>query len=223
MSAFAVIKTGGKQYRVVQDDVLVIEKLLDASGDPLGAGDEVQFDQVLMLGGESDAKIGTPLVSGAVVSAEVVEQRRADKITIIKTRQRNTYQRKMGHRQHETVVRITGISASGAPKAKKAKAAAPKAEKPASAPVDAVAPAASDASVAAPFLAAPNGDADDLKKLDGVGPAMEKKLNAIGIFHFHQIAGFSADDVAKAEEAIGAGKFEKGGWVAQAGELAKGE
>lgn len=217
MSAFAVIKTGGKQYRVVEDDVLVIERLLNDEGEPLGDGDAVVFDQVLMLGGEGDSKIGAPMVAGAAVTAEVLEQRRAKKITIIKTRQRNTYQRKMGHRQNETVVRITGISADGAPAPKKK--AASKAKKPAEA---ATVPAAPAGDVQAPFLAAPNGEPDDLKKLDGVGPAAEKKFHAAGIFHFHQIAGFTAEDIAKAEETLGAGKFEKGNWVAQAGELASG-
>ncbi len=103
---FAVIKTGGKQYRVAADDVIVVEKL---AGD---AGDTLVFDQVLMIGDGDTVNTGLPLIGGAQVTAEVVEQRRAAKIIIFKTKQRNTYRRKKGHRQNETVVKITGISSN---------------------------------------------------------------------------------------------------------------
>ena len=102
---FAVIRTGGKQYRVAENDVIRIEKL-DAE-----AGSEVTFDQVLMVGGEGDAKIGAPLVEGATVKAELVEQMRDKKGIIFKKRRRQNSRRKNGHRQHLSVVRITGISA----------------------------------------------------------------------------------------------------------------
>ena len=100
---YAVIKTGGKQYRVAKDDIIKIEKL-DAE-----AGDKVEFKDVLMVGGEGDAAIGTPLLDGAVVTAEVLEQTRAAKIIVFKKKRRHNYRRKKGHRQHQTVVRITGI------------------------------------------------------------------------------------------------------------------
>lgn len=115
---YAVIRTGGKQYRVAKDDVIAVEKLNGK------AGDKVKFDEVLMLGeAGKEPKIGEPLVSGASVTAEVVEQERADKITVIKFRRRKNYHRTKGHRQHETVLKITDISAKAA-----AKKAAPKAE-----------------------------------------------------------------------------------------------
>lgn len=115
---YAVIRTGGKQYRVAKDDVIAVEKL-DGK-----AGDKVKFDEILMLGeAGKEPKIGEPLVSGASVTAEVVEQDRADKITVIKFRRRKNYHRNKGHRQHETVLKITDISAKAA-----AKKAAPKAE-----------------------------------------------------------------------------------------------
>ena len=115
---YAVIRTGGKQYRVAKDDVIAVEKL-DGK-----AGDKVKFDEILMLGETGkEPKIGEPLVSGASVTAEVVEQDRADKITVIKFRRRKNYHRNKGHRQHETVLKITDISAKAA-----AKKAAPKAE-----------------------------------------------------------------------------------------------
>ncbi len=98
---FAVIKTGGKQYKVTADDVLTIEKL------PAVAGDTVTFDEVLMVGAEGDVTIGAPLVDGASVVAELVEQKRDKKIVIFKKKRRQNYRRKNGHRQHLSVVRIT--------------------------------------------------------------------------------------------------------------------
>lgn len=101
---YAVIKTGGKQYRVAADEVLKIEKIV---GD---AGAKVEFTEVLMVGGGSgDAKIGNPSVSGAKVIAEVVEHKRAAKVIAFKKRRRKNSRRKRGHRQHQTVVRIKEI------------------------------------------------------------------------------------------------------------------
>jgi large subunit ribosomal protein L21 len=101
---YAVIKTGGKQYRVAADDVLVIEKI---AGD---AGAKVEFGEVLMVGGTgAGVKIGAPLVSGAVVKAEVVEQGRGPKVIAFKKRRRKNSRRKRGHRQELTTVKITEI------------------------------------------------------------------------------------------------------------------
>jgi large subunit ribosomal protein L21 len=102
---FAVIRTGGKQYKVAEGDVIAVEKL---TGDP---GATVALDEVLMVGEGADATAGAPLVAGASVSAELVEHRRADKIIVFKKKRRHNYRRKNGHRQHQTVLRITGISA----------------------------------------------------------------------------------------------------------------
>ncbi len=102
---FAVIRTGGKQYRVAENDVIRVEKL-DAE-----AGSDVTFDQVLMVGGDGEAKIGSPLVDGATVTAELVEQMRDKKVIIFKKRRRQNSRRKNGHRQHLSVIRIKSISA----------------------------------------------------------------------------------------------------------------
>ena len=100
---FAVIKTGGKQYRVATNDVLTIEKL---DGE---AGSEVEFTEVLMIGGNGTTQIGTPTVSGAKVTAEFVEQTRGPKLIAFKKRRRKNSRRKKGHRQDLTKVRITNI------------------------------------------------------------------------------------------------------------------
>lgn len=114
---YAVIKTGGKQYRVAANDVIRIERL---AGE---AGDKITFDNVLFVGDGDDVTVGTPFVSGATVAAEVVEQARGPKIRIFKKRRRKHYQRTQGHRQNLTIVKITDISASGGKKtASKAKA-----------------------------------------------------------------------------------------------------
>jgi large subunit ribosomal protein L21 len=105
---YAVIKTGGKQYRVQPDDILEIERL------PGEAGDILEFDQVLMLSGESGFEIGTPVVAGALVAAELVEQTRGDKIKIFKKKRRKHYRRTMGHRQDLSQIRITEILTGGA-------------------------------------------------------------------------------------------------------------
>ena len=119
---FAVIKTGGKQYRVSKDDVIAIERL---AGD---AGATIVFDEVLMLGDQ----VGAPRVTGAQVVAEVVRQIRDEKKIIFKKRRRKHYRRRTGHRQDLTLVKITdmgtGLRVQATPAAKKTAAAAPAAE-----------------------------------------------------------------------------------------------
>ncbi len=101
---YAVIKTGGKQYRVAKDDVLTIERL---TGD---AGSTLEFTEVLMVGEGASVKVGKPTVSGAKVTAELVEQSRGPKVIAFKKRRRKNSRRKKGHRQDLTIVKITGIS-----------------------------------------------------------------------------------------------------------------
>ncbi|MGH6814153.1 MAG: 50S ribosomal protein L21 [Hyphomicrobiaceae bacterium] len=102
---YAVIKTGGKQYRVAANDVLDIEKL------PGTAGTQIEFAEVLMIGGgDGEAKVGLPLLSGAKVIGEVIEQKRGDKVIAFKKRRRKNSRRKRGHRQELTTVRITSIA-----------------------------------------------------------------------------------------------------------------
>jgi large subunit ribosomal protein L21 len=120
---FAVIKTGGKQYKVAPNDVLRIEKI---EGQP---GDTVELGAVLAVGGEAGVTLGAPLVEGAMVAAQVIEQGRADKIIVFKKKRRKNHRRRNGHRQHETVLRVTEILTDGkkpskAPSKAKAKAKA---------------------------------------------------------------------------------------------------
>jgi large subunit ribosomal protein L21 len=104
---YAVIKTGGKQYRVQPGDTIVVEKL---DGD---AGSELKFDSVLMLGGDKGVTLGAPLIDGAFVGATLIETRKGEKVKIFKKTRRQGYRRTNGHRQHESVLRITGIEGAG--------------------------------------------------------------------------------------------------------------
>jgi large subunit ribosomal protein L21 len=101
---YAVIKTGGKQYRVAQNDLLTIERL---EGEP---GASIEFADVLMVGEGDKVKVGAPFVDGAKVTAELVDQARGPKVIAFKKRRRQNSRRKRGHRQHLSLVRITGIT-----------------------------------------------------------------------------------------------------------------
>jgi large subunit ribosomal protein L21 len=116
---YAVIKTGGKQYRVSKDDVIVVEKLAANTGSAL------ELDEVLILDDGKETVLGTPMVEGARVAATVLDQTRSDKIIVFKKKRRKDYKRKKGHRQDLTVLRITDILAKGQ-KATTAKVAVPK-------------------------------------------------------------------------------------------------
>ncbi len=206
---FAVIKTGGKQYKVAPEDVITVEKL------KAEAGDTVEITDVLMVGGDGTPSIGAPHVEGATVAAEVVEQTRGDKVMVFKKKRRTTYRRTAGHRQNHTVLRIMEIL-TGGKKASKKKAA-PKAAEEKAAPAEEKAPKVE----AAPE--APAG-ADDLKKISGVGPALEKKLHALGVTSFQQIAEFSPEKIAEVDEQLNfKGRIEREDWIGQAKTLMAGD
>lgn len=100
---YAVIRTGGKQYRVAQGDVLKVEKLVGQ------VGDTVTLNQVLFIGGNGEVKIGTPTLSDAKVSAEILDQGKAKKVLVFKKKRRKSYSRQRGHRQQLTTLKIMGI------------------------------------------------------------------------------------------------------------------
>ncbi|WP_127558889.1 50S ribosomal protein L21 [Nioella ostreopsis] len=204
---FAVLKTGGKQYKVQSGDVLRVEKLA------ADAGETIQFNDVLMLGGDSTV-LGAPTVAGAAVQATVIDQIKGEKlIHFVKRRRKHGSKRTKGHRQQLTLVRITDILASGAD-ATGVKAAVGAGS--VSTAADA-APAAKPAKKAEAAPAAAAAGADDLKQLSGVGPALEKKLHEAGVTTFAQIAAWNADDIAAMDEKLSfKGRIEREGWVEQA-------
>ena len=224
---FAVLKTGGKQYKVASGDVLRVEKL-DAS-----AGETIQFNDVLMV----NTTIGAPFVVDAGVQAEVIDQIKGEKtINFVKRRRKHSSARKKGHRQQLTLVRIgsiletgadnSGVKAAlggagvsyavalGAPTSLKAAAAAARASQP-----------KSTKNVAAPKAAkvAMSTDVDDLSRITGVGPAIVKKLHALDVTSFAQIVAWTPEEVADMDEKLSfKGRIDRDNWLVQAAELAKG-
>ncbi len=211
---FAVMKTGGKQYKVQAGDILRVERLA------ADAGEKIQFNDVLMLGGDT-MTVGAPLVAGAAVQAEVIDQIKGEKlIHFVRRRRKHSSKRTKGHRQKLTLVKITDILASGAD-ATGVKAAVGSGSVGAVAVAAAAAPA--KAKAAAPKAAATTASGDDLKQLSGVGPALEKKLHAAGVTSFAQIAAWTEADVAAFDEKLNfKGRIEREGWIDQAKALAQG-
>lgn len=204
---YAVIKTGGKQYRVAANDKITIEKLDGA------AGDQITFDNVLMVGNGGSVEIGAPFVAGASVVGEIAAQEKADTVYIFKKRRRKHYRRRNGHRQLLTSVTITDILTGGAKPAAKAKA-----EKKAEAKA---APAAAAQPLAAPVA---DGKSDDISLIGGIGPKMETGMRELGYNTFASIAAMSADDVAKAEAHLKQkGRIGREEWIEQAKELLAGK
>lgn len=216
---FAVLKTGGKQYKVQSGDVLRVEKLAADSGE------KIQFNDILMLGGETTV-VGAPFVDGAGVQAEVIEQIKGDKVIhFVRRRRKHSSKRTKGHRQKLTLVRVTDILASGADKSGvKAAVGAGSVSGVAVAAAAPAARAAAPVAEAAPAAApAASTGGDDLKKLSGVGPALEKKLHEAGVTTFAQIAEWTEDDVAAMDEKLSfKGRITREGWIEQAQELVKG-
>ena len=211
---FAVLKTGGKQYKVATGDVLRIEKL-----DAL-AGDKIQFNEILMVGNT----VGAPFVADAGVQAEVIDQIKGEKtVNFVKRRRKHSSARKKGHRQQLTLVRIGDILEQGADKSG-VKAAvngagfvietpykgAPTSKKAAAAVARASTPKAAKAKATPKAAAAVEGD--DLTQLTGIGPAAAKKLNDAGVTTFAQVAAIdTATFEVKVSDKV----------IAQAADLAK--
>jgi large subunit ribosomal protein L21 len=218
---FAVIKTGGKQYRVAAEDVLTVDRI---AGE---VGEIVQIGNVLAHGEGDDVVIGAPFVDGASIAAEVVEQGRGPKVIAFKKRRRQNSRRTRGHRQLLTTVRISEILLDGAKPSKKA-AAKPAKEAPAKeakAAKDKAAPAKDEAdkteTASAPLFKAPKGKGDDLTQIKGIGPVAAGQLNEQGITTFAQIAALTDEDVARIDEAMPFSADQVSDWRQQAAELAK--
>ena len=214
---FAVMKTGGKQYRVKVGDTLRVEKLA------ADAGDKVQFNDVLMVG----STVGAPFVDGAGVQAEVIDQIKGDKVIhFVKRRRKHSSKRTKGHRQKLTLLKITDVLESGAGKSG-VKAAVGAGSVAATAAVPQAAPAAksvptqdaTDTGTKPANLLPQARDTgpDNLKQINGLGPKMEKMLHENGVFHFDQIAAWGADEIAYMDATLSLkGRMERDNWIAQA-------
>jgi len=206
---YAVVKTGGKQYRVAVGDKLKVESL-DAQ-----EGDNVILDHVLMIGDGDSVEVGTPTLD-KTVEATVLSNGRGKKLRIVKFRRRQNSRTRTGHRQNYTELEITAIGGKAAAPKKAAAVKKATAPKKTAVPKEAVAK-----KTAAPKKAAKAEGADDLSKISGVGPVIVGKLAAIGITTFQQIADFTADDIARTDDELNfKGRIERDEWVKQATEFA---
>ncbi|MDO6492840.1 MAG: 50S ribosomal protein L21 [Cellulophaga sp.] len=187
---YAIVEIAGQQFKVAKDQKVYVHRLQTEEGQ------KVTFDNVLLLENGKDITIGAPAIDGAAVEAKVVKHLKGDKVIVFKKKRRKGYKVKNGHRQYLTEIVIENILASGAKKAAPKKEAAPKAE----------------AKKAAPKKSA---KADDLKKVEGIGPKIAETLAAAGISTFAELA---KTDAAKISEIIAdvRGNHVTDTWPAQA-------
>lgn len=212
---YAVIKTGGKQYKVSENDIIRIEKV---TAEP---GEIVNADSVFAVHDQQGKlHLGAPVVEGATVRLEVLMQKRTRKIVIFKKRRRKNSRRKRGYRHHLTHVRVLEILTGGAAPSKQPLGLPEKIFK-----VKQEIPAVTIQGDIRPFakLDAAEGAPDNLQLISGVGPALEKTLNENGVFHYWQIIGMSDAEAEKFdEEADLKGRVLREDWRTQAQELSQG-
>ncbi len=210
---FAVIKTGGKQYRVAADDTLIVGKI------EANTGDIVTIGEVLLVGEGDSATVGTPLVEGASVAAEVVKQGRHKTVIAFKKRRRQNSRRKRGQRQHETTLRITEILTGGARPSVSARGSAD-AEAPAPQIETATPAPASTAQEATPLFSAPAQPADDLVVITGIGKVAAQQLKDQGLTTFAQLAALTEEDIARIDANMPFSSAQIRDWQEQAKKLA---
>ncbi|MCO5089609.1 50S ribosomal protein L21 [Bosea sp. (in: a-proteobacteria)] len=209
---FAVIKTGGKQFRVAANDRITVAKI---EGNP---GDTVAFGSVLMLTEGEKTTLDAKALSEITVAGEIVEQARGEKVIAFKKRRRQNSKRKRGFRAELTIVRITDILTGGKkPEMKKGDASA--------VALKAASTATKGKAAAKPAEAAAEGlDASNLSLISGIGPTIEKKLRAAGIASWNEIAAWTEADIAKWDEELKLrGRATREEWVEQAKELLAGK
>ncbi len=240
---YAIVEIAGQQFKVAKDQKVFVHRLSEDEGS------SVSFDNVLLIGDGDNITLGAPAIEGAQVGAKITRHLKGDKVIVFKKKRRKGYQKSNGHRQYLSEIVIESILASGAKKAtkKEEKAVAPKADKkepvkkaPKAAPKKEVEVSdnlisraenrAEEAKIEINIEKLLNSvgtalkaDADDLKLINGIGPAYEEKLNEIGIYTFQQISKLKAADREElsALEGVTREKIESEEWVKQAKELLK--
>ena len=175
---YAIVEIAGQQFKVVKDQKVFVHRLQTEEGK------QVAFDNVLLIGDGDNVTVGAPAIDGAQVGAKVLKHLKGDKVIVFKKKRRKGFRKKNGHRQSLTEIVIESIAASGAKKAapakaeKKVEAAAPKAE-------------------AKPTAKKATAKADDLKKVEGIGPKIAETLNAAGITTFAELAQSTPEKIAE--------------------------
>ncbi|HSM63060.1 MAG TPA: 50S ribosomal protein L21 [Gillisia sp.] len=233
---YAIVEIAGQQFKVAKDQKVFVNRLAGEEGD------KVSFDKVLLSGDGDNITLGAPAINGALVDAKITRHVKGDKVIVFKKKRRKGYRVKNGHRQSLTEISIVGITLPGGKKTSSAKAE-PKKEAPKAAPK---AKAKKEVEVSENLVTraehrvegnieinvdkllhsigtASKADADDLKEINGIGPAYETKLNEIGIYTYEQISKLKAADrdELSAIDGITREKIESDEWVKQAKELLK--
>ncbi|TVZ26503.1 large subunit ribosomal protein L21 [Gillisia sp. Hel_I_86] len=232
---YAIVEIAGQQFKVAKDQKVFVNRLAGEEGD------KVSFNKVLLSGDGDNITLGAPAIDGALVDAKITRHVKGDKVIVFKKKRRKGYRVKNGHRQSLTEISIVGITLPGGKKSSSAKAE-PKKEAPKAAPK---AKAKKEVEVSENLVTraenrtegmeinidkllhsigtATKADADDLKEINGIGPAYETKLNEIGIYTYGQISKLKAADREElsAIDGITREKIESEEWVKQAKELLK--
>ena len=188
---YAIVEMAGQQFKVAKDQKVYVHRLKEEEGK------KVTFDKVLLLEDNGNVTIGAPVIEGAAVEAKIVKHLKGDKVIVFKKKRRKGYKKKNGHRQYLTEIVVEGIVAKGAKKAAPKKKAEKPVTKEAVAPVKAKKEAAPKA--AAAKKAPAKAKADDLKKIEGIGPKIAETLKAAGVDTFAKLA---KTDAAKISEII---------------------
>lgn len=225
---YAIVEIAGQQFKVVKDQKVFVHRLQTEEGE------QIAFDNVLLIGDGDNITVGAPAIDGAQVGAKVLKHLKGDKVIVFKKKRRKGYRKKNGHRQSLTEIIIENIAASGAKKvAKKAEPAKTEAKPAAKKEVEVSENLATRAEetqieiniekVLNSIGTALKADADDLKLINGIGPVYEEALNELGIYTFEQISKLKAADREQlsAIDGITREKIESEEWVKQAKALLK--
>ncbi len=211
---YAVVETGGKQYRVAVGDKLMVEKL------DVEEGANIELDRVLMVCNDGDVEVGTPVLDGTAVAAKVLKQGRGEKIKVFKFKRRKKYRKTQGHRQAFTQLEI--LSIGGATLAAEGATSAAEGSKPAAKKAKAEAKPAAEKKAAPKKAAAKKAatEGDKLTEINGIGPVIEQKLKDLGVTTFAHIAAFTEEQITEVDGKLNfKGRIDREEWVAQAKKL----
>ena len=216
---YAIVEIAGQQFKVAKDQRVYVNRLQGEEGD------SVSFDKVLLSGDGDNITLGAPAIDGALVDATITRHVKGDKVIVFKKKRRKGYRVKNGHRQSLTEISITGITLPGSKGSSAKKDAAPKAEakKADAQPAAKKADDDQNSKLLTSIGTASKADADDLTKINGIGPAYEQRLNEVGVYTYEQISKLKAADRDELSnvDGITRDKIEAEEWVKQAKELLK--
>jgi len=222
---YAIVEIAGQQFKVAKDQKVYVHRLQEAEGS------KVTFDNVMLLDDKGTVTVGAPAIEGAAVTAKILSHLKGDKVIVFKKKRRKGYQKKNGHRQYLSEILIESIAATGAKKATKKEATSKKEEVEVSENLVTRAEnrvEESNVEIDVEKLlhsigTATKAEADDLKEINGIGPAYEERLNEVGVYTYEQISKLKVADRKElsAIDGITREKIESEEWVKQAKALLK--